>query len=146
MRLGAQDVQVTAKARSRQFLHGEGRQRQPFMMHERFRHRYEVDPSVHRAARRPRAWSSAGVTPMHPIMQMLELPQVADTGPDGDRPAISHPYFVGRAVPPGADEPPAGTRSPLFMGLIAAAIRHRYPEAPTEEISSRWLPRPAATV
>jgi hypothetical protein len=34
----------------------------------------------------------------------------------------------------------------MFMGLIAAAIRHRYPEAPTEEISSRWLPRPAATV
>jgi hypothetical protein len=32
----------------------------------------------------------------------------------------------------------------MFMGLVAAAIRHRYADTPAEQISPRWLAPVAA--
>jgi CTP synthase len=118
MRLGAQDVKVTAGSLA-SFLHGG-----TTSVHERFRHRYEVEPAwIERLEAAGMVFS--GRHPDVPIMQMLELPQVADTGPDGDRPAISHPYFVGAQFHPELTSRPLYPQ-PLFMGLVAAAIREKY--------------------
>jgi CTP synthase len=118
MRLGAQDVKVTAGSLA-SFLHA-GKT----SVHERFRHRYEVEPAwIERLEAAGMIFS--GRHPDVPIMQILELPQVADAGPDGDRPEISHPYFVGAQFHPELTSRPL-TPQPVFMGLVAAAIREKY--------------------
>ena len=118
MRLGAQDVKVTAGSLA-SFLHG-GKT----SIHERFRHRYEVEPAwIERLEAAGMVFS--GRHPDVPIMQILELPQIADAGPDGDRPEISHPYFVGAQFHPELTSRPLDPQ-PLFMGLVAAAIREKH--------------------
>ena len=118
MRLGAQDVKVTAGSLA-SFLHG-GKT----SIHERFRHRYEVEPAwIERLEAAGMIFS--GRHPDVPIMQMLELPQVADSGPDGDRPEINHPYFVGAQFHPELTSRPLSPQ-PVFMGLVAASILEKY--------------------
>ncbi len=121
MRLGGKDVQLAIGSLA-SHLYG-GRE----TIRERFRHRYEVDPKyidtleehgLHFSGRHPR----------QPIMQMLELPTSV------------HPYFLGAQFHPELTSRPLAP-SPMFMGLIAAAVKHANPGA---ELPACWLP-PAAS-
>ncbi len=119
MRLGGKDVKVTPDTLAA-FLYD-----QRATIRERFRHRYEVDP------RYIEQLESAGLVfsgrhPDQPIMQMLELPLSV------------HPYFIGAQFHPELTSRPLHP-APLFMGLIAAAIRHAHPEIEPQRISRRWL-------
>jgi len=57
-------------------------------------------------------------------MQMLELPTAV------------HPYFIGAQFHPELTSRPLKP-APMFMGLIAAAVRHAQPDA---DLPARWLP------
>ena len=129
MRLGAQDVRITRGSLA-WFLNG-----QRESIHGRFRHRYEVDPSyIERLEASGLIFS--GRHPTQPIMQILELPSDPDRahGVTGDEP-ITHPYFVAAQFHPELTSRPLRPQ-PLFMGLVAAAIRHSCGEDDTrfEEI------------
>jgi CTP synthase len=119
MRLGAQDVQITPGTLA-SFLAGGAT-----AVRERFRHRYEVDPSyIERLEAGGLVFS--GRHPEQPIMQILELPSVAEAQ-EGVAPQIplTHPYFIGAQCHPELTSRPLNPQ-PLFMGLVAAAMRHRY--------------------
>ncbi len=131
MRLGAQDV-VIRPGTLAHFLFGRA------TIRERFRHRYEVEPS------RIDSLEAAGMIfsgrhPAHPIMQIVELPR---SGPPG----VAHPYFIGAQFHPELTSRPL-VPQPMFMGLIAASLQKRA-EARQEGTASapevaRWL-RPTA--
>jgi len=143
MRLGGKDVLITGSTLAaflyadRQSLRhdevGEGSihatprvPAAPFLIRERFRHRYEVDPRyIDTLTQKGLVFS--GRHPEQPIMQILELP-----------PSV-HPYFIGAQFHPELTGRPLRPQ-PMFMGLVAAAIRHAHPEVPREQISTRWLP------
>ena len=72
----------------------------------RFRHRYEVDPR-YIAQLEKGGLVFSGKAPDQPIMQLLELPE--------------HRYFVGTQSHPEMTSRPL-TPSPLFVGLVAAAL------------------------
>ncbi|MCC7203815.1 MAG: CTP synthase [Phycisphaeraceae bacterium] len=95
---------------------------------ERFRHRYEVDPRYIETLEQ-HGLVFSGRHPEHPIMQVLELP------------LRDHPYFMGAQFHPELTSRPLHPQ-PMFMGLVAAAIRHAHPDIPAEQISTRWLPGP----
>jgi len=136
MRLGAQDVLITPGTLAH-FLAG-GRSQ----IHERFRHRYEVEPAY------VEKLESAGMVfsgrhPTRPIMQVLEL-RKADPGESHAGPRVTHPFFIGAQFHPELTSRPLRPQ-PLFMGLAAAAIRHKYgwpaegpPVAADAEVT-RWL-------
>ncbi|MEM6550929.1 MAG: CTP synthase [Planctomycetota bacterium] len=94
------------------------------VVRQRFRHRFEVDPSYI-----PTLESGglvfSGRHPEQPIMQVLELPQE------------THPFFLGGQFHPELLSRPLRPH-PMFMGLVAAAIRHADPDA--EGLDPRWLP------
>ncbi len=101
----------------------------PFLIRQRFRHRYEVHPDyITRLQEAGLIFS--GRHPVHPIMQILELPR---TGPH------AHPYFIGGQFHPELMGRPLRPQ-PMFLGLVAAAIRHSNPTIASDLISSRWLP------
>ncbi|MEX0775350.1 MAG: CTP synthase [Phycisphaeraceae bacterium] len=128
MRLGAQDVKIQPDTLAAYLFEDKASVRQ------RFRHRYEVDPRyVEQLEQHGMIFS--GRHPHQPIMQMLELPQ---SGP------LAHPYFIGGQFHPELLGRPLRPQ-PMFLGLVAAAIRLAHPEARREEISERWL-RPAGSV
>ncbi|MHC4337020.1 MAG: CTP synthase [Planctomycetota bacterium] len=78
----------------------------------RFRHRYEVDPRyIERLEKGGLVFS--GKAPNQPIMQILELP--------------SHPYFISTQAHPCLTSRPLRPQ-PMFVGLVAAAMRKRYPD------------------
>ncbi|MEM8783389.1 MAG: CTP synthase [Planctomycetota bacterium] len=142
MRLGGKDVRITpgtlaawlfadcGPATRRAYDRGEA-----FTIRERFRHRYEVDPRfIERLESAGLVFS--GRHPQQPIMQVLELPT---EGPDG----VGHPYFVGGQFHPELTSRPLRPQ-PMFLGLVAAAIRHAQPDADPAEISPRWLRIPGA--
>lgn len=113
MRLGAQDVQITPDTLAA-FLAGGKRS-----IHERFRHRYEVDPGyIDRLEAGGLVFS--GRHPEQPIMQILELPSSSS-----DEHAQTHPYFIGAQFHPELTSRPL-TPQPMFMGLVAAAIAEKY--------------------
>lgn len=119
MRLGAQDVQI-APGTLASFLAGGATS-----IRERFRHRYEVDPSyIERLEAGGLIFS--GRHPEQPIMQVLELPSRAEAQ-EGVAPAkpITHPYFIGAQCHPELTSRPLSPQ-PLFMGLVAAALQHKY--------------------
>ncbi|MFK7882985.1 MAG: CTP synthase [Phycisphaerales bacterium] len=119
MRLGAQDVQITPGSLASFLAGGDTSVR------ERFRHRYEVDPSfIERLEAGGLVFS--GRHPEQPIMQVLELPSIAEVveGVAPETP-LTHPYFIGAQCHPELTSRPL-TPQPLFMGLVAAAMRHRY--------------------
>lgn len=104
---------------------------------QRFRHRYEVEPSVIPSL------TDAGLVfsgrhPDHPIMQILELPGPGQ-GPAGVE-GVEHPFFVAAQFHPELMGRPLRPQ-PMFMGLIAASIRRKYPEA---ELPARWVRAGAA--
>jgi len=119
MRLGAQDVQITPDTLAA-FLAGGKKS-----IHERFRHRYEVDPLfIERLEAGGLIFS--GRHPEQPIMQILELASDAE-GEDASKqdPRITHPYFIGAQFHPELTSRPL-TPQPMFMGLVAAALAHKY--------------------
>ncbi|QNN24651.1 CTP synthase [Planctomycetales bacterium ZRK34] len=120
MRLGGKQVQLTAGSLASILYDNQTEIRQ------RFRHRYEVDPKFIDTLEK-HGLIFSGRHPEQPIMQVLELP------------FATHPYFIGAQFHPELTSRPLHP-APLFMGLIAAAIRHAYPEVPAEQISERWLP------
>ena len=103
---------------------------QPFLIRQRFRHRYEVDPR-YIAQLEKHGLIFSGRHPQQPIMQILELPPK------------DHPYFIGAQFHPELLSRPLHPH-PMFMGLIAAAIQHAHPGLPAEKINDRWLPRRAS--
>jgi len=119
MRLGGKDVSIKPDTLASFLFEGAPSIRQ------RFRHRYEVDPRyIDQLEQNGLVFS--GRHPDQPIMQILELP------------AKDHPYFIGAQFHPELTSRPLQP-SPMFMGLMAAAIRHAYPDVPPEQISDRWL-------
>jgi len=106
MRLGGRDVELKTKTMAWE-LFGETES-----VRMRFRHRYEVDPRyIDRLEKAGLVFS--GKAPNQPIMQILELPP--------------HPYFCGTQAHPCLTSRPLKPQ-PMFVGLVAAAIRKRYPE------------------
>ncbi|MEZ6193936.1 MAG: CTP synthase [Phycisphaerales bacterium] len=121
MRLGGKDVLVQPHTLA-SFLYKPDADK-PFTIRERFRHRYEVDPKFIDVLEKAGLVFS-GRHPRQPIMQILELP--------------NHPYFIGGQFHPELTGRPLRPQ-PMFMGLVAAAIRHRYADTPADQISARWL-------
>jgi len=120
MRLGGKDVQIKSDTLASFLFDGAATVRQ------RFRHRYEVDPKYIDVLESSGLIFS-GRHPSQPIMQILELP------------VTKHPYFIGAQFHPELTSRPL-TPQPMFMGLVAAAIRHAHPQAAPYDISERWLP------
>ena len=120
MRLGAQDV-VLEQGSLASKLYGDATS-----IRERFRHRYEVEPGyIDRLGEAGLHFS--GRHPKYPIMQVLELP------PE------THPYFVGAQFHPELTSRPLAP-NPLFMGLVAAAIRSANGGENVPDLPPRWLP------
>ncbi len=112
MRLGGQDVLIEEQTRA-SFLFGKRKS-----IRERFRHRYEVDPSyIERLTEAGLVFS--GRHPTQPIMQMLELG------------AGEHPYFVAAQFHPELTSRPLRPQ-PMFMGLVAATIQRKFGAEGTE--------------
>jgi CTP synthase len=120
MRLGGKDVILKPDTLA-SFLFDNQR-----IIRERFRHRYEVDPRYIEVLEQ-HGMVFSGRHPQHTIMQVLELP------------TSEHPYFIGAQFHPELTSRPLHPQ-PLFMGLVAAAIRHANPGVAPAEISTRWLP------
>ncbi|MBB6442535.1 CTP synthase [Phycisphaera mikurensis] len=97
---------------------------EPFTVRERFRHRYEVDPAyIQRLEAAGLVFS--GRHPVQPIMQVLELPPA------------QHPFFLAGQFHPELTSRPLRPQ-PMFMGLIAAAIRRKHPDAASDPGVARW--------
>ena len=119
MRLGAQDVEIKSDTLA-SYLYQD-----KMPVRERFRHRYEVNPEF------TEQLESAGLIfsgkhPTQPIMQMIELPQSV------------HPFFIAAQFHPELTSRPLDPQ-PMFMGFIAAAIRHGHADLAVDKISGRWL-------
>lgn len=140
MRLGAQDVMITPGSLA-SFLYNNQR-----TAHERFRHRYEVEPAyIDRLTAAGMVFS--GRHPNRTIMQMLELPStLAPSGPGvrasagtastiAEKPGVTHPFFVAGQFHPELTGRPLRPQ-PMFMGLIAAAIARKY--GPTLDRNDLW--------
>jgi CTP synthase len=106
MRLGGRDVELKAKTIAWKLF---GRKKSVRM---RFRHRYEVDPRyIDRLQKSGLIFS--GKAPGQPIMQILELE--------------GHPFFMGTQAHPCLTSRPLKPQ-PMFVGLVASALRRRYPD------------------
>ncbi|MEI7837666.1 MAG: CTP synthase [Planctomycetota bacterium] len=103
MRLGGQDVEIRPGTVAAS-LYGAA------SIRERFRHRFEVDPA-HVATLEEAGLIFSGKHPIHPIMQILELP-----------PAV-HPYFVAAQFHPELTSRPLRPQ-PMFAGLVKAAVEY----------------------
>lgn len=123
MRLGGKDVLIKPDTMAAWLFDNQR------IIRQRFRHRYEVDPRfIEKIESHGMIFS--GRHPQQPIMQLLELPQ------------SMHPYFIGGQFHPELVGRPLRPQ-PMFMGLLAAAIRKAYPDVPADQISTRWLREPA---
>ena len=120
MRLGAQDVAIEPGTLASQMFGGATRIR------ERFRHRYEVDPTyIDRLTDAGLRFS--GRHPKQPIMQVLELPTDV------------HPCFIAGQFHPELTSRPLRPQ-PMFMTLIAAAVaRVAQGEIAADDPIKRWL-------
>lgn len=128
MRLGAQDVQVTAGTLASFLFGGKA------AIRERFRHRYEVEPE-YIARLEAAGLVFSGRHPTRPIMQIMELRRDL------------HPFFIGGQFHPELTSRPLRPQ-PLFMGLIAAAARRKFgpaldPRDPSAAEIIRWTMRDA---
>ena len=147
MRKGAQDLQIMPGTLA-EFLFKHSSVR------ERFRHRYEVEPDFI-AQLEAGGLIFSGRHPTRPIMQVLELPRaVAAVSGAGVRTAagvatagehragITHPFFIGAQFHPELTSRPLKPQ-PLFMGLLAAAIKRKFkgaidPRDPWAADIARW--------
>ena len=105
MRLGGQDVDIAPGTLAAELFGGARRIRQ------RFRHRYEVDPK-YVPALETGGLVFSGRHPVHPIMQVLELPREV------------HPYFVAAQFHPELTSRPLRPQ-PMFVGLVKAALERK---------------------
>jgi len=106
MRLGGRDIVLKPYSLAWELFGKTGSVRM------RFRHRYEVDPRyIDTLTEKGLVFS--GKAPDYPIMQILELP--------------THPFFMGTQAHPCLTSRPLHPQ-PMFVGLVAAAMRHRYPD------------------
>lgn len=124
MRLGAQEVVIQPGTLAATLYRDQLSSKNT--VRERFRHRYEVDPTyIERLEAAGLVFS--GRHPTQPIMQLLELGRGprTDQPEGGDRERVTHPYFVGAQFHPELTSRPLRPQ-PLFMGLVAAAMRRRY--------------------
>jgi CTP synthase len=106
MRLGGRDILIKPDTLASKLAGGADKVRL------RFRHRYEVHPD-YIAALEEGGLVFSGKAPNYPIMQILELP--------------NHPYFIGTQSHPCLTSRPLAP-SPMFIGLVAAAMRLAYPD------------------
>ena len=106
MRLGGRDIEIKSKTMAWK-LFGKAD-----TVRMRFRHRYEVDPRYIEQLE-DAGLVFSGKAPNQPIMQILELP--------------SHPYFFGTQAHPCLTSRPLKPQ-PMFVGLVAAAMKKRYPK------------------
>ncbi|MEM8738734.1 MAG: CTP synthase [Planctomycetota bacterium] len=129
MRLGGKDVLIKPGTLAA-MLFADELDPETSRVRARFRHRYEVDPKYIDVLEK-HGLVFSGRHPEQPIMQILELPD--------------HPYFIGGQFHPELTSRPVEPQ-PMFMGLVAAAIRHANPGVEASAISTRWLrpARPAA--
>jgi len=105
MRLGGQEVELLEGCLAWRLFGGVK------CVRLRFRHRYEVDPRyIERLQKGGLIFS--GRHPVHPIMQVLELPQDV------------HPYYIGTQAHPCLTSRPLRPQ-PMFIGLVAAALKHQ---------------------
>jgi CTP synthase len=126
MRLGGQDVLLTPNSLASRLHNGALRIR------ERFRHRWEVDPDyIERFEAAGLRFS--GRHPEHPIMQVLELPL-----PGESTPGPTHPYFIAVQYHPELTGRPMHPQ-PLFIGLLAAALRRTDPNVRLPEMVDHAL-------
>ena len=118
MRLGGQDVAITPGSFAEQLFGCTN-------VRERFRHRYEVEPTyIDQLTKAGLIFS--GHHPEHQIMQVLELRSDV------------HPYFVAGQFHPELTSRPLRPQQ-MFMGLVAAAIAHRTGETQPDGVDPRWL-------
>ena len=106
MRLGGRDIEIKPKTLAWKLF---GKSNSVRM---RFRHRYEVDPRYIEQLEEA-GMIFSGKAPNQPIMQILELP--------------GHPYFFGTQAHPCLTSRPLKPQ-PMFLGLVAAAMKKRYPK------------------
>ena len=119
MRLGGQDVLMREGTLGWELF---GKRE---LVRQRFRHRYEVNPSyVERLEAAGLVFS--GRHPKVPVMQMLELPRAGVDGAEA-REGVTHPFFVAGQFHPELTGRPLRPQ-PLFMGLTRAAIVRKYGE------------------
>ncbi|MEL6498072.1 MAG: CTP synthase [Planctomycetota bacterium] len=130
MRLGAQDVALAQDSLAMLLYQGESAR-------ERFRHRYEVEPEFIDELTGA-GLQFSGRHPVHPIMQVLELPSARESG--DERPV--HPFFFGAQFHPELTSRPLSPQ-PAFMGLVAAALRRRH-GIESVRAPERWLHTPSA--
>ncbi len=120
MRLGGQDVEITPGTMAAEMFDGAEKVRM------RFRHRFEVDPKyIERLEAGGMIFS--GRHPVHPIMQILELP------PD------VHPYFVGTQAHPCLTSRPLRPQ-PMFVRLVEAALNQLQTQEPPGEAGQQAGP------
>ena len=79
------------------------------LIHERHRHRYEVN-NEYREALTSRGMMLSGISPDGRIVEMMELPD--------------HPFFIGTQAHPEFKSRP-NRPHPLFAGLVKAALEYR---------------------
>ena len=120
MRLGGKDIEVKTGTLASRLFHNATRIRL------RFRHRYEVDPK-YIAQLESKGMIFSGKAPGQPIMQILELSQEI------------HPYFVGTQAHPELSSRPLKP-SPMFMGLVQAALDYARKGEPKTEVKGTHLP------
>lgn len=106
MRLGGRDIDIRKNSLAWRLF---GKKEKVRL---RFRHRYEVDPRYIEMLE-SHGLVFSGKAPDQPIMQILELP--------------NHPFFVGTQAHPCLSSRPLRPQ-PMFVGLIAAAMKQRYPD------------------
>ena len=104
MRLGGKDIDLKVGSLASKLFDNATRIRL------RFRHRYEVDPK-YVPLLQEKGMVFSGKHPIHPIMQILELPQTV------------HPYFLGTQAHPELTSRPLRPQ-PMFLGFIRAASEY----------------------
>ncbi len=142
MRLGGQEVLIKQHSLAEFLYRGRARggsaARPPLMVRERFRHRFEVDPEyIERLEAGGLIFS--GRHPSQPIMQILELNQAIEGAAAGTTP--THPFFIAAQFHPELTSRPLDPQ-PLFMGLAAATILHKYRSADRHAADlhlAKWL-------
>ena len=119
MRLGGQDVLVREGTLMWELFGKKDTARQ------RFRHRYEVNPSyIERIEAAGLIFS--GRHPKQPVMQGLEIPRPGTEEAKVGK-GRSHPFFVAGQFHPELTGRPLRPQ-PLFLGLVDAALQRKYGE------------------
>ena len=108
MRLGGRDVMVKEGTKAYELYHGSRLfDSERSVVHERFRHRYELNPA-YRERIESCGMEFSGWAPDQPVMQILEIAE--------------HPFFIGTQYHPEFTSRPLSP-NPLFKGFLDSCIR-----------------------